>query len=233
MNTIHPTAIVHHSTVLGDDNYIGPYVVIGPRVKIGSNNWLGPYSSFGLAGDIFGQPTNPIDITPVDEAFGIQIGDSNIFKESVSVHSGSKSWTKIGSHCYIMPKSHLGHDCILGNNITLSPGVLVAGHVIICSNATLGIGSIVHQKSIIGPGVMVGMGTKVRGIVEPFMKVLGENAQPVKINSPALLKLGFTTQDIKDLKEIFRQGWNPDLFEAFPIIQKLLIEFDISLSLDK
>jgi UDP-N-acetylglucosamine acyltransferase len=231
MNSIHPTAIVHNSVVLGHDNYIGPYAVIGPRVKIGSNNWLGPYSSFGLAGDIFGQPTNPIDLATIDEAFGIDIGDSNIFKESVSIHSGSKSLTKIGSHCYIMPKSHLGHDCVLGDHVTLSPGVLVAGHVIICSYATLGLGSTVHQKSIIGPGVMVGMGTKVRGIVEPFMKILGEDARPVKINSPALLKLGLTNQDLKVLKEIFRQGSNPNLFEAFPKIQKLLIEFDISVRL--
>jgi len=46
-NSIHPTAIVEPSVVLGDGNHIGAYTVIEGDVRIGDGNWIGPHVTIG------------------------------------------------------------------------------------------------------------------------------------------------------------------------------------------
>jgi UDP-N-acetylglucosamine acyltransferase len=192
MNSIHPTALIDRSVTLGDRNVIGPHVVISNNTIIGDDNWIGPGTTIGIEGDILGTPSSqdpPFWENPAQVEFGVRIGDRNVFKEHVTIHSGSHRHTKIGDSCYLMPRAHLGHDCWIGDNVLLSPGSQIAGHVSIGSRAVIGMGALVHQFSNIGPVAMVGMGCCVRGTVEPCRTVVGEPHRVSGINKVGIKRL--------------------------------------------
>jgi UDP-N-acetylglucosamine acyltransferase len=193
MNNIHPTAIIGSGVRLGTGNVIGPHVVISGNTSIGNDNWIGPGSCIGTEGDILGRPTSsgiPFWAADSDYSdFGVIVGNQNVLKEHVTIHAGSHRNTQIGDSCYLMPRSHLGHDCWLGDNVLLSPGAQIAGHVAIGSRTVVGMGALVHQFSSIGPIVMVGMGSCVRGNIEMCRTVVGEPHKVSGINKVGIKRL--------------------------------------------
>lgn len=193
MNRIHPTAIISSSVELGDGNVIGPNVVITGKTVIGDENWIGPGTAIGVTGDILGTPgtSSPAfwEQDYVPDEYGVVIGNQNVIKEYVTLHAGSHRHTEVGNSCYLMPRSHLGHDCWIGDNVLLSPNAQIAGHVSIGSRAVVGMGALVHQFSNIGPVSMVGMGCCVRGTVEPCRTVVGEPHKVTGINKVGLKRL--------------------------------------------
>ena len=193
MNSIHPTAVIGPHVQLGTGNIIGPYVVITGSTKIGNNNWFGAGVSIGEQGDILGTPSAreipSWSSESVQHEFGVEIGSDNVIKEHVTLHAGSHRDTRIGNSCYLMPRSHLGHDCWLGDNVLLSPSAQIAGHVAVGSRTVIGMGALIHQFSAIGPVSMVGMGCCVRGNVETCRTVVGEPHRVSGINKVGIQRL--------------------------------------------
>lgn len=193
LNSIHSTAIIGPHVELGEGNVIGPYAVITGNTKIGNNNWFGTGVSIGEQGDILGTPsaheTPSWDSNTLRREFGVEIGTANVIKEHVTLHAGSHRDTRIGDSCYLMPRSHLGHDCWLGDNVLLSPSAQIAGHVTVGSRTVIGMGALVHQHSNIGPVCMVGMGCCVRGNVETCRTVVGEPHRVSGINKVGVQRL--------------------------------------------
>ena len=98
----------------------------------------------------------------------VSIGDGNVFRECVTVHTpeGERGGdldgtTQIGSACYFMRGAHVGHDNVIGNQVTLSCNVCLAGFCRIGANVNLGIGTNVHQYTTIGRDCIVAMGSNV------------------------------------------------------------------------
>lgn len=133
-NLVHKTAIVNWD-----------------RVEIGKGNTIGPYACIG---------TEPPNISQVSDGF-VKIGDSNNIGEYVTIHLPTirEVGTKIGNNNILMSSAHIGHDCVLEDDIVLCNNVAVAGHVIIMSGANLALNSSVHQFKIVGSWSMIGMNT--------------------------------------------------------------------------
>ena len=85
------------------------------------------------------------------------------FREFTTVHLPTKKRgeTKIGDKCYFMTMSHIGHDCVIENSVTLSNNVNVAGNTHIMNSSILGLNAIIHQDQIIGSYTMIAMGTNI------------------------------------------------------------------------
>jgi sugar O-acyltransferase (sialic acid O-acetyltransferase NeuD family) len=84
---------------------------------------------------------------------------------------------QIGRHLHMNLHSDIGHDCVIGDYVTLSPGARVSGNckigncvyigsnavirekINVCDNVTIGAGSVV-VKDITEPGVYVGVPAK-------------------------------------------------------------------------
>lgn len=205
-NRIHPTAVVGDGVELGDGNVVGPYTVIVGPVVIGSENWIGPHCVIGTpASDRSAphpagwadQPTGD----PEQDGFGVRIGDGNRIREYVSVHQGTQRTTSIGSDCYFLRSSHIAHDCIVGDGVTLGSNVVVGGHSEVWSLANLGLGVVVHQHSRIGPGAMVGMGAAVTREIAPFTISRGVPARVSGVNEVGLSRRGASEQAIAALAE--------------------------------
>jgi UDP-N-acetylglucosamine acyltransferase len=189
-NRIHPTAIIGDGVELGDDNVIGPYSVIVGPCRIGNGNWIGPHVSLGGPAEYKGGPL-PVGWEGELGEHGVVIGDRNTFREYVSVNQGYEDEnTIIGDDNYFMGQSHVAHDCVVHDNVTMTSSVQLAGHCHIWSWVNLGLGTVVHQRNVIGPGAMVGMGSVVRKPVGPFVTVFGNPARVRKINAVGLSRRG-------------------------------------------
>jgi UDP-N-acetylglucosamine acyltransferase len=190
-NRIHPTAVVGAGVELGAGNVIGPFsVVVGP-CRIGDDNWIGPHVTIGTPAEHREGP-HPVGWDDELAGQGVRIGSRNRIREYVSVHQGTCGETSIGDDCYLLARSHAGHDVRLDDDVTLACSVQLGGHTRVWSHATLGLGALVHQRAVIGPGAMVGMGAAVRGELAPFTVSVGSPARTVGMNEVGLRRLGCT-----------------------------------------
>lgn len=176
MNQIHPTAIIDPSVQLGSDNKIGPYAVISGDTTIGDGNWIGPHVVIGTPAQMRNGP-HPITWANDLSSASIRIGNGNIFREFVTVHPGTITTTNIANDCYFMTQAHVPHDAQIEDAVTLSNSVQIGGHTIVQKGANIGLGSVVHQRSLIGSYAMIGMGSVVTKAILPFGMAYGSPAR--------------------------------------------------------
>lgn len=191
-NRIHPTAIIGAGVELGDHNVVGPYTVIVGPARIGDNNWIGPSVSIGTPAEYRGGP-HPVGWEGELDGVGVVIGNDNIIREFVTVNQGTHEPTTFGDGCYVLARSHVGHDCVLHDSVTLADAVQLGGHTHVWSWANIGMGAVVHQRTQVGPGAMIGMGSAVRKDVPPFTVMVGNPARVSGVN-----KLGLSRQGCPD-----------------------------------
>jgi UDP-N-acetylglucosamine acyltransferase len=188
-NRIDPTAIIGPGVELGTGNVIGPYSVIVGKTRIGDNNWIGPHVSIGTPAEWRGHPL-PVGWDGEIGDGRVEIGDGNVVREFATINAGVEQATRLGNDCYLMARSHVGHDATLQDGVTLSTAAQLGGFTTVWQWANLGLGSQVHQWGQIGPGAMVGMGAVVLHPVEAFMTVVGVPAAQIGINRVGLERLG-------------------------------------------
>lgn len=177
-NFIHPTAIVHDTVVMGEGNHIGAYCVIYPFVTIGSGNRFEGHCSVGSPAehkDYF------MELWSYNKTI---IGDNNVIREFTTINAPSEKVTQMGDNCIMLRGSHLSHDSVLEDDVTLSCNVLVGGHSYIMQGANLGLGCILHQRTLVGAYAMIGMGAVVTKTVAviPGWVYVGSPARPIKKN---------------------------------------------------
>jgi UDP-N-acetylglucosamine acyltransferase len=90
----------------------------------------------------------------------------------------------------VMAYAHVGHDCSVGDGVTLCNGAQLGGHVQIRSGAMIGARAALHQFVRVGTGAMVAAGAMVSGDVPPWTLVAGDRARIIGPNSHALRERG-------------------------------------------
>ncbi|MET7751463.1 UDP-N-acetylglucosamine acyltransferase [Micromonospora sp. NPDC005367] len=212
-NRIHPTAVIGPDVELGDGNVVGPYSVIVGPCRIGDGNWIGPHAVIGTPAEYRGGP-HPVGWDGESAGTGVVIGDNNTIREFVTINQGTQEITRVGDDCYLLARSHVGHDCVVDDAVTLSDGVQLGGHTHVWSWANIGMGTVVHQRGQVGPGAMVGMGSAVRRTVEPFTITVGNPARASGVNRVGLSRRG-CTDDVIDAFETYLKG-RADLPDGLP-----------------
>jgi len=215
MNRIHPMAIVDESVVLGTGNTIGPNAVISGNVRIGDNNWIGPHAVIGTPGQVRGNP-HPTPWCGDVTSGGVVIGSDNIIREFATIHSSLGGLTAVGSNCYLMAQAHVPHDATVENDVTLCNSVHLGGHTIVQRGANIGFGTAVHQYTVIGAGVMIGMNTVVKGNVPPFALFFGNPGRIRDANVVGLRRMGYKDETISRISNIHKLGALDQLLEIFP-----------------
>lgn len=234
---IHETAIVHPDAKLGSNVSVGPYTVIGPDVEIGDDCQIhshvvikGP-SKIGKNNRIFQFASIGEDCQDkkfAGEKTTLEIGDNNIFRESVTVHRGTvqdRGFTRIGSDNLFMAYAHVAHDCIVGDGCIFANACTLAGHVEVGDGAILGGLSAVHQFCQIGAYCFAGGGSIILKDLPPFV-MLGHDGKPHGINSEGLRRRGKSKETIMAIKRayraIFRSGLRTE--EAIVELEKVAHE---------
>lgn len=216
MFKVHKTAIIGENVRLGKNVEIGPYCVldgdhieigddtilkshvcISGRAIIGKKNTICPFTSIG---------GRPQDKKYKGEESWVKIGDENIIRESVTINLGTDyedMTTRIGNKNLIMSMSHIAHDCKLGDEIVISNGTQIAGHVKIYDGAILGGMSGVVQFSVIGKYAMISGMSTIRGHVLPFARYQDFNI--IGLNLVGLRRRGFSNKSIFKISNIFKK----------------------------
>lgn len=130
-------------------NYIDKFARIYPNVTIDAGVYVGAFCIIGSSPEIKG-------FTGPD--YGVIIRAGTRITGTTSIDAGSKRSTEVGKNCFIMEHCHIGHDAIIGHDVTMSPFACVGGHSVIWPYAVLGIGCAIHQNHELAPGAMLGMG---------------------------------------------------------------------------
>jgi UDP-N-acetylglucosamine acyltransferase len=212
---IHPTAIVDSAAEIGSGSVIGPYSIVGPNVVLGENSWLqhhvtlcGPMQA-GRGNKFYaycsiGQQTQ--DLKYRGEPTYLEIGNENTFREFVTVNRSttSEGKTRVGDRGNFLAYSHIGHDCVVGNEVVFSNNGTLAGHVRVDDNAVMGGLTAVHQFCRIGKFAITGGCSKIVQDVPPFMIADGNPAKIRGINQIGMERKGVPMETIKLIKEVFR-----------------------------
>ena len=165
---------------------------------IGKNN---KFFSHGAIGSI------PQDLKYNQEKTELIFGDNNTIREHVLINPGTKGGnkiTKIGNGNLLMGHTHIGHDCIIGNNIVLSNSSIVAGHVQIDSNTIIGGMSGLHQFVHIGEFCMIGGGSMVAQDIPHYCLAEGNRAVIKNLNTIGLRRNIEDRAIIDELKNVYK-----------------------------
>ncbi|NLN76880.1 MAG: acyl-ACP--UDP-N-acetylglucosamine O-acyltransferase [Armatimonadetes bacterium] len=219
---IHATAIIDPTAKIGQGVTIGAHSIVGKNVQIGNDTHIDAHVliesnvSIGrdcriLAGSVIGGA--PQDKKYHGEDSFVKIGDGNIIREYVTIHraSGDGEATVLGDGNMLMAYCHVGHNCKLGNNITMANYVGISGHVLIEDKVVFGGFVGVHQKVRIGKLAMIGGMSKVVQDVPPFAIVDGRPTKVCDLNVIGLRRSNISSKVRAEIRQAYKLLYRSNL----------------------
>ncbi|MDO9586329.1 MAG: acyl-ACP--UDP-N-acetylglucosamine O-acyltransferase [Brevundimonas sp.] len=221
MRGIHPTALVDAGAHLAEGVEVGPWCTVGPGVNlaedvrlvshvvvqrdtaVGARTVIHPFSVIG------GDPQHG---GYKGETVRLEIGEDCLIREHSTFNRGTPvggGVTRIGKGCLFMTGAHVGHDAVVGDNVTFANHATLGGHTEIGDRVFLGGLCAVHQFGRVGPGAIVGGLAAVTRDVIPYGSVWGNHARLHGLNLIGLKRKGYDKAVIRRLLAAYR-----DLFEG-------------------
>jgi UDP-N-acetylglucosamine acyltransferase len=214
--TIHPSALVDRGAELADGVEIGPFCVVGPKVRIGTDTKVKSHvviegsTEIGARNEI--HPFAVLGGPPQHTAYKgedtrLVIGDDNLIREHATMNLGTVHGggvTKVGSRGLYMIESHVGHDCVVGDNVILTKQATLGGHCQIGDFAIVGGLAAVIQFTRVGRHAMIGGLAAVVKDVIPYGSVWGNHAHLEGLNLVGLKRRGFSRETINTLRAAYR-----------------------------
>jgi UDP-N-acetylglucosamine acyltransferase len=214
MNNIHSSVVIIGDVSFGKNNTILPYAVLIGPLEIGNNNWIGPHVVIGTPGEDTKNPRHDSSNKL------IIIGNNNIIREHVAIQKPCyENITQIGDEAFLMHGSHVPHDAILWNKVTLAPNVVVGGICKLLTGCNIGMGASLHQNCVIGHYSIVATNAAAIKNVKPFSRFIP--GKPISVNIYAIKKYGFEEFE----KEIISYVLD-DISPESEIILSIVTEFE-------
>lgn len=213
---VHPTAIVEDGAVLAAGVEIGPFCLVGAGARLGEGVRL--LGQVVIEGDVSIGARTVVHPHAVlggeaqihhNDAAGtsLSVGEDCVIREYVTLNCGSRKGhlvTRIGSRCYFMALSHVGHDCVVGDDCTFANGAQLAGHVTVGDGAIFGGLCAVQQFGRIGRGAMLGGMAGANLDVIPFGMAFGSHAYHAGLNLIGLKRRGTPRANIHALRHMYQ-----------------------------
>ena len=196
--TIGPFCNLDGTIEINDNTELKSHISISGKTIIGKNNIFYPFSHIGC---------DPQDLKFKGEDSNLVIGDSNIFRENVTVSKGTFDGgmlTKLGNNNLLMTGVHIAHDCQIGNKNIFVNQVTLGGHVNIMNNVVIGGLSAIIQFVTIGSHTMIGGMSGIDKNVLPFSLVIGNRAKLRGLNLVGIRRNNFTKDEIDRIKELHK-----------------------------
>jgi UDP-N-acetylglucosamine acyltransferase len=226
--SIHATALVAPGAELADDVEVGPYCIVGGAVKLGAGVRLRSHvviegqTEIGEGCDIYpfamlGGPPQHAGYEPHDPC-RLVVGARNLIREQVTMHGGSsfgRGLTEVGSDCAFYVAAHVGHDCVVGDHVTLTNAATLGGHAHVGDYVIMGGLSAVQQRGRVGRYAFIGGMAGVVCDVIPFGMAWGNHARLEGLNLVGLKRRGFSREAINALRAAHKQLFlSEGLFQA-------------------
>lgn len=218
---IHPTAYIHPDADVHPSCDLGPHVVIDGPVRIGADCRLGPsvivlgHTEIGTGCSLHSHAV--IGDVPQDHKYAgalsfCRIGDGCVIREGVTVHRAciEDAATVVGNRCYLMTNSHVAHDCVLADEVTLISGALLGGHVQVGRKSIISGNTGVHQFVRIGEMAMIGGVAMISQDVPPFT-MTNHDGEIAGLNAIGLMRAGISTEERQEIKALFKVVYRTDM----------------------
>lgn len=196
---MHPFAVIGPDVRMGPNNEVHSHAVIEGRSEIGAGNVFHAHCHVGGAPQHAGWRR--------DHPQHLRIGDDNVIGEYASVSGGAQGadgGTRLGDRNLVMAYAHIGHDCVVANDIRMANAATLAGHVQVHERAWLSGHTAVHQFVRIGEQAFVAGGAIVTQDVPPYCLVQGDRARLVALNQVGLTRSGVASEERAALRRAFR-----------------------------
>ena len=235
---VHPSSYISDTVKLANNVKIGPYcylngnisigentelkshVVISGNTDIGKSNTFYPFSNIGC---------DPQDLKFKGEDSNLFIGDSNIFRENVTISKGTKDGgmlTHINNKNLFMTGVHIAHDCKIGNENIFVNQVTLGGHVNVMNNVVVGGLSAIIQFVTIGSYSMIGGMSGIDKNVLPFSLAIGNRAKLRGLNLIGIRRKNFDKSEIKRINDIHDQFIQGTVFDNNNAVDGIFIEYN-------
>ncbi len=212
--SIHPSAVIDPQAEIDPSAEIGAYAIIagpvkiGPRTKVYPHAYISGHTTLGADNQV--HPFAVLGHEPQDRAYKsevsyLKIGDRNIIREYVNIHVGTQagSATVLGNDNFLLGHSHLGHNVVLGNGVTLAAYAALSGHVHVGDRAFLSGGVLAQQFTRIGRLVMMSAQSSAGKDVPPFTTAVFRN-RVTGLNVVGLKRAGIEPAARSELRRCFR-----------------------------
>jgi UDP-N-acetylglucosamine acyltransferase len=216
MSEIHPTAIVEDGARLGTGVSVGAYAIVGREAVLGDGvvvhaharisglTEIGPGTRIHSFAAVGGEPQ---DTSYRDEPTAVAIGRDCIIREYATVHRGTvrgRGRTVVGNQCFLMIGAHVAHDCVVADHVVMVNNATLGGHCEVGEHAILGGLAAVQQHCRIGAHAFIGGLTGVPTDVIPFASAIGERARLGGLNIVGLKRRGFDRRSIRALRAAYQ-----------------------------
>ncbi len=216
MTAIDTTARVDPGAQIGQDVSIGPYCIIGPHVTIGdgcrliAHVHITGHTTVGPRCVIY--PFASLGTPPQSTKYRggptrLVVGAQCDIRESVTMNIGTeddRAVTEVGDRCFFMAGSHVGHDCHVGDDVTMANNAVLGGHVSVGNFAVFGGQAAIHQFVRIGEGAMIAGLSALAGDLIPYGFAIGQRAVLDGLNVVGMRRRGFTRTDIHRARGAYR-----------------------------
>lgn len=230
---ISPLAYVDPAAKIGRDVVVHPFAYIDANTEIGDGCVIKPYASV-LSGTTLGRNVRvyqgaiigaePQDFRWKGEPTRCTIGDNTVLREQVIINRSIRpdGVTSVGAECFILAKTHIGHDSHVAPKCVTGNGVTIAGDVEIDEGSILSSNVIVHEQSRIGKFVLVKGGTRISSNVPPYTIMAHNPVVYYGVNAVIMGRHGgFSEQQIDDAAKAYRHIYqtSTSLFNALKRIE--------------
>ncbi len=219
MSEVHPSAVISKAAELGNDVIVGPNsvvddgavigdgsrldanVVIGKGVNVGRNNTF-------YANSVIGRNPQMLGGGLETRTGRLEIGDNNTIREQVTIHPSiyEDEKTVIGNNNLLMIGVHIGHDCVLEDDIVMSNFSQISGHCKVETGVWLSGMVLVHQFITIGKWCYAAGFSGINHDVPPFVMLSGHYPPQVRaLNKRGMSRAGLTDEQQEKVSEAFRK----------------------------
>jgi UDP-N-acetylglucosamine acyltransferase len=195
---IGPYSIVGPDVELGDGVRLHPHVHITGHTKIGSRTVIYPFASLG---------SPPQSVHYKGEPSRLLIGADCVLRENVTMSpgtAGGRMETRVGDRGLFMVGAHVGHDCIVGDDVTFANMASLGGHVEVGSWVFMGALSAVHQFTRVGEHALIAGVCGVATDIIPFAAAIGVRAWLGGLNMVGLKRRGFSLEARHTLRKAYQ-----------------------------
>ena len=235
---VHPSSYISEEVKLANNVKIGPYCYLNGKISIGENTELkshvivsgnthiGKNNTFYSFSNI---GCDPQDLKFKGEDSDLFIGDSNIFRENVTISKGTKDGgmlTQINDKNLFMTGVHIAHDCKIGNENIFVNQVTLGGHVNIMNNVVVGGLSAIIQFVTIGSYSMIGGMSGIDKNVLPFSLAIGNRAKLRGLNLVGIRRKNFDKSEITRINDIHDQYLNGIDLDSNKKVDSIFLDYN-------
>ena len=201
--TVGPFCHVEAGARIGDRVELSGHVVVHRGVTLGEGCKVSATAVLGGAPQNTKHKGGPSTLV---------IGRNCTIREGVTMNRGtdtSRGETTVGDNGNFLAYTHIAHDCIVGDNVTMANVATLGGHVEVGNNVTIGGLAAIHQMARIGHHAFVGGCSAVTGDIIPYGIVAGNHARLRGLNVIGMKRSGLSRADIQALRSAYKTIFDP------------------------